>query len=387
MGVYSEYLEKFAKDWSGLEKERKKQLLQISELRDHRAILVIAAAISKPGPTGIDYDDRLRIFDQISNLEGNKIDIILETGGGLAEVAEDIIRHIRNRFSHVAMIIPGYAKSVGTIMTMAGDEILMDPSSALGPIDAQILQQGKRFSAQAFLDGLEKIKQQVLDEGYLNRAYVPILQNISPGEIQNCENTLEFGKELVTRWLSEYKFKFWDRHSSTEKPVTQEEKEERAKSIANDLCNHSKWLSHARSIYIDDLREMRLKITDYSKNIKLCDAIQRYFILLRMSFDNTNIIKICETPKSQIYFHTVTQQTSLPKGRSIIGDNVIIEFVCPNCGNMAEIQANFRKGIQMKKGAVPFPDDNIFICPKCKNRNDISSIRGQIESQLKKKVL
>jgi hypothetical protein len=33
---------------------------------------------------------------------------------------------------------------------MAGDEILMGPTSALGPVDAQILFQGKRFSADPF---------------------------------------------------------------------------------------------------------------------------------------------------------------------------------------------------------------------------------------------
>lgn len=44
---------------------------------------------------------------------------------------------------------------------MAGDEILMDPTSALGPVDAQILFQGKRFSADAFLEGLDAIKKAV----------------------------------------------------------------------------------------------------------------------------------------------------------------------------------------------------------------------------------
>ena len=40
---------------------------------------------------------------------------------------------------------------------MAADEILMGQNSALGPIDAQIERQGKRFSAGAFVDGLNKI--------------------------------------------------------------------------------------------------------------------------------------------------------------------------------------------------------------------------------------
>ena len=194
MGIYSEYLDS-SFDWPTLQEERKKQLLRISQLRGGRAIITFASAMTKQADISIDYNDRVPIKDQISNLEGDKIDIILETPGGYAEIVEDIIKHIRNRFSEVTMIVPGYAKSAGTIMVMAGDEILMEPASALGPIDAQILQNGKRFSAHAFLEGLEKIKQEVQKSGYLNRAYVPILQNISPGEIQNCENVQAFTKK------------------------------------------------------------------------------------------------------------------------------------------------------------------------------------------------
>ncbi|HEX9902819.1 MAG TPA: ATP-dependent Clp protease proteolytic subunit [Acidobacteriota bacterium] len=386
MGIYSEYLD-MSLNWPALQNERKKQLLRISQLRNGRAIITFAAAMSKEAPIAIDYDDRVPLFDQISNLEGDKIDIIIETLGGSAEVAEDIVRHIRNRFSEVTMIVPGYAKSAGTIMVMAGDEILMEPGSALGPIDAQIIQGGKRFSAHAFLEGLKKIKEEIDKKGQLNRAYIPILQNISPGEIQNCENAMKFSETLVTEWLSKYKFKFWVTHSSTGKSVTKEEKLKRAEEIAEILCNHGRWLTHGRSISIDDLRQndIRLKITDYSENSELCDAIRRYYTLLKMSFDTTNIFKIYETPKSQIY-RFVTPKTQVAPG-PIQANVAIIEFECPNCKTKTKIQANLKDGIPIESNAKPFPTDNIFICPACNARNDISTIRSQIESQSKRKIL
>ncbi len=383
MGIYSEYLDS-SFDWPTLQKERKKQLLRISQLRGGRAILTIASAMAKQADILIDYSDRVPIIDQISNLEGDKIDIILETPGGYAEIVEDIIKQIRNKFSEVTMIVPGHAKSAGTIMVMAGDEILMEPASALGPIDAQMLQGGKRFSAHAFLEGLEKIKQEVDDKGYLNRAYVPILQNISPGEIQNCENAQSFSKKLVTDWLSEYKFKFWETHSSTSQPVTVADKEIRAKEIAEKLCDHGRWLTHGRSITIDDLCEMQLKVTDFSKNTKLFDAISRYYILLKMSFDTTNIFKIYETPNSQIYRFATPQVGPAPQQ---LPNMAVIEFECPNCKTKTKIQANLKKGVSIQKGSVPFPKDNIFMCPACNNRNDLSILRNQIESQSKKKIV
>ena len=102
------------------------------------------------------------------------------------------------------------AKSAGTLIAMAADEILMEGMSALGPIDAQISWQGKQFSAQALLDGMEKIKQEVQATNNLNRAYVPILQNISPGELQNAQHALDFASDLVTDWLARYKFRDWN---------------------------------------------------------------------------------------------------------------------------------------------------------------------------------
>jgi phage FluMu protein Com len=176
-------------------------------------------------------------------------------------------------------------------------------------------------------------------------------------------------------------------HSKNGSPVTVEEKLKRAEEIAEVLCDHGRWLSHGRSISISDLRQydIRLKITDYSENVELCDAIRRYYTLLKMSFDTTNIFKIYETPKSQIYrFVTPTTQVAPSPTEA---NKAIIEFECPNCKTITRIQANLKAGIPLERDTTPFPADNIFICPTCKARNDISTIRGQIESQAEKKVV
>ena len=41
--------------------------------------------------------DLLPISDQLANLKGTKLDLILETPGGAGEVAEDIVRMIRKK--------------------------------------------------------------------------------------------------------------------------------------------------------------------------------------------------------------------------------------------------------------------------------------------------
>lgn len=385
MGFYSEYLDKHL-NFGQITQERKKHLKRISLIRGDRDILVYASDLTKSNaPVSIDYSDLLPFQDQLANLKGKSIDIILETPGGFAEVVEDLVKLVRNKYEKVGIIVPGYAKSAGTIFAMAGDEILMGPMSALGPIDAQIIANNKRFSAEAFLEGLEKIKEEVIKQGKLNPAYLPILQNISPGEIQHCENVQNFSKKLVTEWLSKYKFKYWDKHSNTGKSVTDKEKKKRATEIAATLCRQSKWLTHGRSIKIGDFEEMRLKITDFSAQKELNEAILKYYTLLRMSFE-TNIYKIFETVESQIYRFAVVPGQRPPEGK---GKEVAeINFECPRCKEKFLIQANLEKNIALKKDRIPYPiDSDVFKCPNCGTESNIRNIRLQVEAQSGKKIV
>lgn len=388
MGIYSEYLEKNF-SFQDLQSERKKLLKKISKLRGNRDILVYASDLTNKSPvsTLIDYSDILPFKDQLNNLKGEAIDIILETPGGIAEVVEDIVKLIRFKYKHVGIIVPGSAKSAGTILSMAGDEILMGTSSSLGPIDAQIVSANKRFSAEGYLTGLKKIKEEVEQTKKLNPAYIPILQNISPGEIQHMENAQRFSEVLVTQWLSKYKFQDWTHHSSNGNPVTQEEKEVRAKEIASELCNHSKWLTHGRSIKIEDFQKMRLKITDYSTDFELNDAITRYYTLLRMTFESSNMYKLFETVDTQISrFTSSNSPTPLPVKNDEI-ESAIVMYKCAKCQKDTKIQANFKVGAKLEKGAIIFPKNNSFVCPHCRSMNNLYKVRVQLEAQAKKKIV
>jgi len=389
VGAYSEYLNR---GWTApdLEGERKLQLKRISQLREGRDILVIASDLTKALPnisTALDYSDILPVQDQLSALRGNAVDIILETPGGAAEVAEDIVRQIRAKYDRVGMIVPGWAKSAGTILAMAGDEILMGGISALGPIDPQIgFTTGKRFSADAFLEGLTKIKEEVQKAGKLNAAYIPILQNISPGEIQNCINARLFSQELVREWLVEYKFKFWETHSSTRKAVTMDEKRKRAAEIAEALCSHSRWLTHNRSIRKEDLESLGLKITDYTANVDLNDAITRYYTLLKMTFDMVNVYKMFETPETQVMrmiAQIAPQQQQIQDVKT-----AQVNYKCAHCQHGVKIQINLGKHEALQPGYVAYPvATNILKCPRCGRDNNLLSIRLQVEAQSGKKAV
>lgn len=389
MGIYSDYLNR-GLNFEQLTQLRKEQLARIAKLRGDRDIIVYASDVDNKSnaPVAIDFSDILPFNDQLNNLKGKSIDVILETPGGVAEAVEDMVRLLRNKYEHIGIIIPGTAKSAGTIFSMAGDEILMGDTSALGPIDAQIISSNKRFSADAFLEGLEKIKADVLATGKLNPAYIPILQNISPGEIQHCENAQNFSKKLVTQWLSAYKFKYWAKHTSSGLDVTQEEKEQRAKQIADKLCKHSDWLTHCRSIPLKELEGMGLKITDYSKLTELNDAITRYYTLLKMTLESTNVYKVIETTTTQILRFAVpnTSNTNVPNGNSQQPNNAIVNVECPTCKHKMEVQIKLSPDAPSDPTKVPYPKNDNLLCGNCKTNINLAPLRLQIEAQTGKKI-
>jgi Periplasmic serine proteases (ClpP class) len=389
MGYFSEYMSsRFS--FEELTIERKKWLKKIKELRG-RDVLVYASDYNKSNaPISIGYSDLIPFRDQLSFIKTDEIDVMIETPGGSAESVEDMVDSIRTKFEKLGVIIPGSAKSAGTIFTMAGDEILMGADSSLGPIDAQMMMNGKYFSADAFLDGLTKIKEEVLSTGKLNPAYIPILQNISPGEIQRCENAQNFSRTLVTNWLKTYKFKYWETRNTSRTKVTDTYKETRAKEIADKLCKHSDWLTHGRSIRISDLEQMKLLITDYSKDADLSEAIDRYYTLLRMTFDMTGIYKIFETVGSQIY-QSVSQAVppTVPIQKKIKEEisSASTNFMCPKCGNNYKIQLNLKPSIPIEKGAILYPKDDVFICPNCSTQTNLAPMRLNLEAQTRLKVI
>lgn len=391
MGVYTDYLDK-GMSFEDLQAERKVQLDRIARHRE-RDVLVYAANLSTQirAPISVDYSDLLPINDQLGNLNGKALDFIIETPGGHGEVAEDIVKLLRGKYDDVAAIVPGSAKSAGTLIVMSSDDILMEPASALGPIDAQISWQGKVFSADALLEGINRIKKEVTDSGELNLAYLPILQQISPGELENARNALNFARVLVTDWLAKFKFKNWTEHSSTGKPVTDAERRQRAEEIAARLANHAYWKTHGRSIKIPDLEAMRLKITDYTQDATLADAIRRYHTLLQMTFA-TNCYKVIETPTSQIYRFAAPPapqagMAATPPWPGAKPAAAHLDIQCNNCGSSLRVQASFNKDQEVEPGALPWPENDKLKCPSCGTEIDLADARRQIEGQLGQPVV
>ena len=192
----------------------------------------------------------------------------------------------------------------------------------------------------------------------------------------------------MSEWLAKWKFRTWTEHSSTGQPVSDGEKQDRAREIAAQLCNHSLWLTHGKAIKLDDLLKMRLNVTDYSKDKELSDAIRRYYVLLRMGFEATTMYKLFETPTTNIYRFLGPAAPPVPPP-ALVGQPQVaqIDFVCPRCTHKTRLQANLGKKSRLQPGSTAFPADNKFKCPACGLEEDLGNLRKQLEAQSKQPVV
>jgi hypothetical protein len=86
---------------------------------------------------------RRAIEDQVdSPRDHTEIDLWIESGGGDAHAAYKLALLLRATAHRVRVVIPDWAKSAATLLTLVGDEIFMAPAADLGPLDAQMLDEG-----------------------------------------------------------------------------------------------------------------------------------------------------------------------------------------------------------------------------------------------------
>ena len=118
------------------------------------------------------------------------------------------------------------------------------------------------------------------------------MKNIDPKELGNAISASNYSINLVSDYLENYKFKDWSIHSDGIRTVTPQEKAERAKSIAKDLCDHSIWKSHGHAINRESAWNVcKLKIV-HSESIGLDKAMRRMWALFYWMFENTNAAKL-----------------------------------------------------------------------------------------------
>lgn len=81
-----------------------------------------------------------------------EVDVWLESPGGDAHTAYKLALMLRHTACHVRVVVPDYAKSAATLLALVGDEIFMAPGAELGPLDAQMPEEGSLSGAISALN-------------------------------------------------------------------------------------------------------------------------------------------------------------------------------------------------------------------------------------------
>lgn len=132
---------------------------------------------------------------------------------------------------------------------------------------------------------------EITDKGALAPADVVLLKSLDLAKLALFEQARDLSRDLLKKWLVDYKFKDWKVHRTTNpgKPVKPEEREARAEEIAVALGNHKLWRSHGRNLDAKKLKDLRIKIGDYSDIADLQNPIRGYSDLLTEIVDRMGI--------------------------------------------------------------------------------------------------
>lgn len=94
----------------------------------------LLVVIDTIGPRSITYLEEL-LYDASPE---DDLHLLLDTPGGDGEIAVRMVRSLHSRCQRLTVIVPDAAKSAGSLLAMGAHEILMGPTSDLGPVDPQL---------------------------------------------------------------------------------------------------------------------------------------------------------------------------------------------------------------------------------------------------------
>lgn len=238
-------------------------------------------------PMAPSVDDAVRTeVEELARQSGarNQLAVVLETNGGSVEVVERIADVFRHHYQTIKFVIPNFAYSAGTVLSLSGDEILMDYYSVLGPIDPQIMNRDGRWVPG--LGYLEKYKALVEKSRNPADPISPaemefLIRKFDPAELFALEQAKRHSADLIEKWLCEYKFKDWSTTESNGNTVNEQTKLQRAKEIADTLGDATVWNSHGRGIPMRVLTsdKIKLKVTDFGQDEDVNKAVRDYYNL------------------------------------------------------------------------------------------------------------
>lgn len=264
---------------------RNKYLKELFEKTHTNTIIYASRWTSVDVPANIISitDEDLQAFmEAMHGLKGDKLDLILHTGGGSAEATDAIVTYLRQKFNAIRVFIPQAAMSAGTMFALAADEIGMGKHSFIGPIDPQFILNTpigiQAVPAQAILEQFKKAQRDCAENPKNLSSWLPMLGQYGPALLVQCQNQIDFGKDLVKTWLANYMFKGGNN--------------EKADEIAEYLSNHNNFKTHGKHIDKQKAKDLGLKIIDLESDQDLQEKVLSVFHATMLTLSSTTAVKV-----------------------------------------------------------------------------------------------
>jgi hypothetical protein len=241
-----------------------------------------ADVITYVGPLYNPLDDLIRYAIEAIDPRKPRLCVVLKTEGGQIETAERIVNTFRHFYPDVWFVIPNFAMSAGTVLTMCGDRIFMDYYSNLGPIDPQIGKGDRFVPALGYLAKYDELIAKSANGTLTTAEMGYLVERFDPAELYSYEQARDLSIDLLKEWLVKWKFKDWQVTETKKRKVTERMKQQRAETIANQLNDVILWKSHARGISMEMIRRvLNLKIDDFGEDVGMRERINSYYRLLK----------------------------------------------------------------------------------------------------------
>jgi len=218
--------------------------------------------------------------------------LVLHTPGGVTTAAQTIVSYLLSKFKFIEVIVPTFAMSAGTMISLASQKIVMGRQSQLGPIDPQMPVNGKYVSAQSILEQFKTAHDEILANPVAAHVWAPILQTIGPALLHEAKNSTEYGKTMVKEWMTQRMF------------AGQADADEKAAAAADHFGTASKHKDHGRRIDRDEASQY--VVTEQLEDDQtLQEHVLTAYHLMTIVFEQSMATKIMATSHNRLWIKNV----------------------------------------------------------------------------------
>lgn len=275
---------------------RRKYLRRLSELTGRNTIAYYSAFLSKGDIAGteINDEDKNGLMLCVHELDRSTgLDIVLHTPGGAIGATESFADYLRQMFgNNVRAIVPQIAMSGGTMIACSCNSIVMGKQSNLGPIDPLL----NGFPANGVKRQFQIAFEQIMDDSRAADAWTPILRQLGPSFLQECDWALEWAHEFVAKALSENMLSAHPQSFARSTEITE-------KMLAPDNKGHDK------HFHCQECIDFGLTIEQLEDNEDLQDAVLTLHHCYMHTVSNTSTLKIIENQRGRALIKTASPQS------------------------------------------------------------------------------